>query len=292
MAQGISLHIGLNEVNPLAYDGQWQGKLMGAVADAQDMYAIAQAQGFQARLLLNEQSTRSNLLAVLTEASRSLVAGDMFFLSFAGHGGKLPDLSGDESDGIDETWCLYDGQFLDDELTLAWLQYAQDVRILVVSDSCYSGTITRGQAGVPRAMPRQVARATWRQQQEFYRQIKIALPKTEWGELPLNSRDDVVNTPLLNSLAPKNTGVTSRTRPKATVRLLAACAEGQMALDGKENGLFTKTLKAVWKNGRFSGNYASFYNQLYQLLQSQQTPQYTGLGAEDRSFDAKRPFQI
>jgi hypothetical protein len=217
----------------------------------------------------------------------------MLLLSFAGHGGKLPDLSGDESDGIDETWCLYDGQFLDDELTLAWLQYAQGVRILVVSDSCYSGTITRGQVGIPRAMPRHIVMAAWWQQQAFYSQLKSNLPKIERKKMPINCRDATPNSQVASSsAAQKNTGVTNRTRPKATVRLLAACAEGQMALDGKENGLFTKTLKAVWKNGQFSGNYASFYNQLYQLLQSQQTPQYTGLGAEDRSFDAKRPFQI
>ena len=277
MARGLSIHIGLNGVNPQAYDGQWQGTLTGAVQDAQDMFAIAQAQGYQARLLFNAQATRQAVLTALSEASQQLIAGDMLLLTYAGHGGVLPDVSGDESDGIDETWCLYDGHLIDDELGLAWTRFAQGVRILVVSDSCHSGTMTRGVLGMPRSMPRSVAVATWQRQRGFYTTVFNALYGLVWKK---------------NRVPTPNNAAVDSSNPAASVRLLAACAEDQAAFDGKTNGFFTQTLKAVWQNGQFHGDYAAFYDQLYQKMQLYQLPQYTRLGADDAAFDAQKPFQI
>lgn len=45
-------------------------------------------------------------------------------LSYSGHGGQLPDLNGDESDGRDETWCFFDGELVDDELYNSFSQFA------------------------------------------------------------------------------------------------------------------------------------------------------------------------
>ena len=56
-------------------------------------------------------------------------------LSYSGHGGQLPDLNDDEPDQEDETWCLYDGQVVDDELSELYSHFKQGVRILVLSDS-------------------------------------------------------------------------------------------------------------------------------------------------------------
>ena len=60
----------------------------------------------------------------------------------------MPDVWGDEADKQDETWCLYDGQLIDDELYFELSKFAPGVRILVLSDSCHSGTVVR--AGRPR----------------------------------------------------------------------------------------------------------------------------------------------
>ena len=49
-------------------------------------------------------------------AAKALKPGDLFFLTYSGHGGQVPDVTGDEDDKQDETWCLYDGQLIDDEL--------------------------------------------------------------------------------------------------------------------------------------------------------------------------------
>lgn len=71
----------------------------------------------------------------------------LYVLCHSGHGGQVMDVTGDEEDQLDETWCLYDGQLIDDELYLELSKFAEGVRILVLSDSCHSGTMTR--AGPP-----------------------------------------------------------------------------------------------------------------------------------------------
>ena len=49
----------------------------------------------------------------------------------------------EETDQLDETWVLYDRQLLDDELYDLWCRFAPGVRILMISDSCHSGTVSR-----------------------------------------------------------------------------------------------------------------------------------------------------
>ena len=47
MAQGVSIHIGLNHVDPKHYQG-WDGALNACVADAKDMCALAKKKDSQA----------------------------------------------------------------------------------------------------------------------------------------------------------------------------------------------------------------------------------------------------
>jgi hypothetical protein len=137
--QGHALAIGLNRVDPAHYGG-WDGQLWGCEPDAKDMRKIAADQGFQSTTLLTEQATRRQVLDKLADLAGKLKSGDLLVVSYSGHGGQVPDTNGDESDGLDETWCLYDGQLIDDELYGAWKQFKEGVRILVFCDSCHSGT--------------------------------------------------------------------------------------------------------------------------------------------------------
>ena len=57
MARGISLHVGLNEVDPVHYGG-WVGTLNACEADAEDMQELAVERGFEAALLLTATATR------------------------------------------------------------------------------------------------------------------------------------------------------------------------------------------------------------------------------------------
>ena len=91
-------------------------------------------------------------------AGKTLSSGDFFFLTYSGHGGQVPDVTGEEADKQDETWCLYDGQLIDDELYLELSRFAAGVRILVLSDSCHSGTVVARRASAGRRPARPAAR--------------------------------------------------------------------------------------------------------------------------------------
>ena len=57
----------------------------------------------------------------------------------------MQDVDGDEEDDqLDETWCLFDTQLRDDDINTALASFAEGVRILMLSDSCHSGTVSRG----------------------------------------------------------------------------------------------------------------------------------------------------
>jgi hypothetical protein len=92
------------------------------------MQVIAESQGFRSEILLTASATREATLSAISRASAVLEPGDFLFLTYSGHGGQLPDHTGDEIDGLDETWCLSDGQLVDDELYAALAAVAGGVR--------------------------------------------------------------------------------------------------------------------------------------------------------------------
>src|SRR5215217_5847802 len=101
---GRSLHIGLNSVAPSHYEG-WSGPLGGCEFDANDMAALARSRGMAPKVLLTKNATRARVLAGIRAAATRLKKGDMFFLTYSGHGGQMRDVTGEEEDSRDETWC-------------------------------------------------------------------------------------------------------------------------------------------------------------------------------------------
>jgi len=269
MPKGISLHAGLNKVDPNHYGG-WSGPLTACEADAEDMRDLAKAEGFAAKTLLTKAATRKAVIAGIQAAAKQLKAGDFFFLSYSGHGGQVPDEDDDEPDHADETWCLYDGELIDDELGLLWSKFAKGVRILLLSDSCHSGTVAKmamSAAAYPatgryRAMPPDVALRTYRQNVSFYRKLAAATGKAKAGPV------------------------------RATVRLISGCQDNQLSSDGAFNGLFTANLLAVWKHGAFAGNYKEFHKAIVARMPAVQTPNHFLIGAANAAYDAQTPFRL
>ena len=141
--RALALTIGMNGVDPTAYGG-WPGTLNGCHADADAYDKIARDRGFQTLKLRSSQAKVGQVAGHILWAAKELQAGDIFFVAYSGHGGQVFDRNGDESeDNRDETWCLFDRQLIDDELALFWRYFQHDVRILVASDSCHSGTVAR-----------------------------------------------------------------------------------------------------------------------------------------------------
>jgi hypothetical protein len=108
------------------------------------MTAVAEAEGFTPTQLFSAQATTTRIKQEIARAAQQLNSGGFFFLTYAGHGGQAPDMTGtEEADHQDETWVCYDRQWLDDELQEALSAFRAGVNIVVLSDSCHSGTMYR-----------------------------------------------------------------------------------------------------------------------------------------------------
>ena len=142
MPNARSIHIGLNYVDPGAYNG-WDGELFGCINDATDMQSIADNLGYSSTKLTDSDATSYRVISEIGQAADELASGDILFLSYSGHGGQVEDVNGEEDDILDETWCLWDRQLVDDELYCLWSRFNPGVRVVVLSDSCHSGTVLR-----------------------------------------------------------------------------------------------------------------------------------------------------
>ena len=268
MAQGISLHIGLNSVDPAHYQG-WSGHLAACEFDAKDMLALAKTQGFTSSpMLLTKAATVAAVKTAMTDAAKKLVSGDIFFLTYSGHGGQVPDGNNDEIDRKDETWVLYDRMLVDDELFGLYSLFKTGVRVLVLSDSCHSGTVTRAVPpfidGSPaeRVLPAAIGSKVYKANKAVYDNVQAQ-----------NKAAELIKV-------------------KASVLLISGCQDNQVSLDGARNGLFTGTMKKVWNSGKFVGSHRKFRDVIVTKMPATQTPNYYIVGASSLAFEAQKPFTI
>jgi len=288
--QAQSLHIGLNEVSAAAYSG-WTGPLAACEFDANDMAAIAKLKGMKSTVLLTKKGTRANVLAVIRKAAKTLVAGDLFFMSYSGHGGQVPDVSGEEPDKLDETWCLFDGQLIDDELYFEFSRFKAGVRILVLSDSCHSGTVVR--AGQPQGaspdqrpkiMPPTVGLRVYAEHKAFYDKLQWDVAKAA-GSLVADPDSALANVVVSTRL----TSIVGQFKP--SVILVSGCQDNQFSMDGNHNGAFTEQLLRAWNQGAFGGSYASFHAHVRANMPPTQSPNLFTLGPA-AAFLKQAPFAV
>lgn len=278
MSKGIALTIGLNAVDPKHYQG-WAGALNACEADATDMADIAKSRKFNVKKLLTKAATRSKVMSEISRATRSLKAGDIFMLSYSGHGGQLPDINNDEDDGQDETWCLYDGQLIDDEIDRELARFQKGVRVLVFSDSCHSGTVVK---------------LAYYQGTVSVRNANVSSKEVRYRFMPPDVAMRVYrnNKPFYDRLLKKRSLKDSRASVKASVLLISGCQDNQLSNDGDFNGLFTANLLRVWDNGNFKKSYRSFHKAILKRMPPDQTPNYFRVGLTDPKFEAQIPFTI
>ena len=81
MGKKYSLSIGLNLVDPKAYDGEWDGALACCEKDAEDINKVAVSLSYDKNdLLLTKSATRNNVLKKLAEYAKALSADDYLVL--------------------------------------------------------------------------------------------------------------------------------------------------------------------------------------------------------------------
>lgn len=133
-------------INDYPYEGN---DLNGCVNDAKawadllvDHYGFARD---NVRLMLDAEATKANIMAYLESMVTGAKPGDILVFTNSSHGTYVADTSGDE-EKYDEAMCPYDipdNLIIDDELRELFEKLAKGVRLAVISDSCFSGTVTR-----------------------------------------------------------------------------------------------------------------------------------------------------
>ena len=106
----------------------------------------ARLRGLRTRLLVDTDAICGNVVGEIRAAAAVLQPGDVFLITFTGHGAWRDDKKGDEADeadGRDELWCLADGVLSDDEFYAGWFAFQPGVEVRVVMDACFSGSPIR-----------------------------------------------------------------------------------------------------------------------------------------------------
>eukprot|EP00538_Stauroneis_constricta_P000893 CAMPEP_0119554570 /NCGR_PEP_ID=MMETSP1352-20130426/7028_1 /TAXON_ID=265584 /ORGANISM="Stauroneis constricta, Strain CCMP1120" /LENGTH=308 /DNA_ID=CAMNT_0007601183 /DNA_START=15 /DNA_END=941 /DNA_ORIENTATION=+ len=90
--------------------------------------------------------TRRNIEDAFRRICQYSKPHDCVFIHYSGHGGRVPDRDGDESDGYDETLIPVDfksaGQIVDDDILKMLVKpMPAGVNVTVLMDCCHSGTV-------------------------------------------------------------------------------------------------------------------------------------------------------
>ena len=278
MARAKSIHIGLNYVDANAYGG-WDGKLNGCVNDANGMRAIATSQGFETTIITDGAAVAHRVIGDIASAANELVAGDILWVSYSGHGGQVQDSNGDEADSMDETWVLFDREVIDDELYSLWAQFKPGVRIFVTSDSCHSGTVAKMRMAKDVDSIRPTASNNG--------------PMPKHRGMPLDTQAEVMTRDrAMYDTLQWIAGARSSQNVQASVILISGCQDNQLSYDGEFYGQFTGTFIRTWDQGSFQGTYYELHKAILGQMPSYQSPNYYEVGATGTGFSQQRALTV
>lgn len=103
-------------------------------------------------MITDKTATKQTILAKLDHLLAGAKRNDVLVFTVSSHGTYLADTDGDEgADGarFDEAicpWDMKDNLIVDDELRQRFSNLPTSVRLTMISDSCYSGSVSRGPA--------------------------------------------------------------------------------------------------------------------------------------------------
>jgi len=221
--------VGINNYPGFAND------LRGCVNDANDWETLLVNAEFETEKLLDDQATKQNMLAALENLVVNAAAGDEIVFTYSGHGTQVADRSGDEIDGYDEALVAHDGNIVDDELREILRKTPEDVHVIIIADSCFSGTVTR-------ALDSSTVKPRFLKTED--------IPATASLKKHLLSDEDMIEV------------------------LITGCTDSEYSydaeIDGRWNGAMTANAVSVMRAGQ---TYKEFYQLLRQRLPSNEYPQ-------------------
>lgn len=281
MPKGYSLHIGINNVDQNAYPGM--PILNAAVKDAIDWQKFAKKKGFHTRILKDKRAKAATVLSAMLALRDQAVSGDLVLITYSGHGSDIPNnIPGREfPEPFDQTWCLYDRELLDEEIYDSFRRFRKGVRIVVVSDSCSSGTITKDLTNL--CCGQLLSEGLELLSTAYGNKIKSAPANTASGHL-------ISNMTLYRNIQERLS--TKKFSMKAAVKLLAACQDDEVTLDGDENGLFTATLLHLLQDPATANASAKELFIRSSMAYQFPHPNLFEYGSIIPSFDKYSPFEI
>ena len=225
-AESRALLVGVGKHAHAPYD------LPGIDKDIYMIRHVAEYLGFAASDIRTLEDENATLAAFRRELQRLGAAtygdGDRVLIYFSGHGAQVPDDGGDETDGQDEVLVLHDTRpddddglrnFLRDDEFGALLAGVKAANVLVLVDSCHSGTTTKSFPGIAATgVPK------------FIRN-----PASSYVGGDMRAR----------SLVPE---------PRPTHVLLSAAADNELAQATKQGSAFTLGVSEAVKAARESGS--------------------------------------
>lgn len=197
------------------YVGAEQGELSGCHNDALNMKNyIMKVHGFDEENIVvllddgeHESPTKDNILAAIAKVAGETQPGDALFIHYSGHGTKVADSSGDETDKNDEAIVPVDynevGLVMDDDLYEALVKpLPKGAHAVCLFDCCHSGTILDlpyvfkadgqftqmevqesfnldkflGKVGAPDAIKQQIMSQVQGHKQQIMSQVESAIP--------------------------------------------------------------------------------------------------------------------
>jgi len=136
-----ALCIGINDYPGTGND------LAGCVNDARDWADALTERFFETEIMLDAQATGDAIRDGIRRKLGGAATGDVVVITYSGHGTWVPDDDGDEPDHRDEALCPFDiftaGPLLDDELYDLFSERERGVRVVLISDSCHSGSVNQ-----------------------------------------------------------------------------------------------------------------------------------------------------
>ncbi len=254
-----ALCIGINDYPGTGSD------LAGCVNDARDWSATLKARGFDVSLLLDKKATGKAMRAAIGDLVAQGQSGDTVLFHYSGHGSFVDDVDGDEPDGTDECLCPYDiatkGPITDDELFQLYSAAKPGVRVVVVSDSCHSGTVAKF---APITTPKPAAGGGGPVRKVRFLPPAVFLSKARLAKLGVRRRAIPASPPGHHAAL-----------------LMAGCQDTEYSYDayfaGRPNGAFSFVALRALKKLKAKATYADWYKAIRKELPSQQYPQRPNL---------------
>lgn len=240
----------------------------GVQRDVDSMFPFFLRRGFEVPTPLRDRTaTASAVLGAIESAASQFGAGDLFVFYFAGHGADRPG-GGDER--FDQMLMTSDQPILDDQLGALWPRFAADVRIVVITDSCHSGSSVR-----------RIDTAGGTERDINSGLSDIAPPRWMGIGLPEQSTRDV---------RPRDGNIEGL---RGSLLHIAACLDRQQALDLGSHGFFTDALLKAWAAGT-PASYDQMFDRIKQTMSTArtQTPLMTSYGPFHSTFRGQAPFDL